>query len=214
MHEFSLTITNFSFILTLVKILSPVLFGTTGDLPVSFLEGYKFWLIANIFTRPFLCWQSHRFVFCGFAKLPTPYLHRRRKRGFVKQKTLIANTLEIAGAKARYNSRAKKLFANKVLLAWIVKYSTKEFRDYSVETIMDCIEGEPEISKTPVCPGKAKAELISGMATVDDIPNEGEITYDILFYVMVPSTEERIKMIINLAMCRLATVCFQYNYQL
>lgn len=116
----------------------------------------------------------------------------------MKEKTHIAKTLEVIGCRARYNAQAKKLFSNKTILAWILKYCTHEFADYSIEEIEVCIEGEPEISSISLYPGKKKVEAITGISEDDDVPNEGDITYDIRFCAYVPSLNERIKLFINL----------------
>lgn len=120
----------------------------------------------------------------------------------MKRNTHIANVLEAAGEKARYDAEVKKILSDKQILSWILKYGAKEFRKYSIETIMDSIEGKPEVAEVPVYPGKSKrkmasGEAITGLSTEDKVPNEGEVTYDIRFYVMTP-TKERVKIIVNL----------------
>lgn len=114
----------------------------------------------------------------------------------MERKTYIMNALEIAGAKAKYDAQVKKILADKVILAWILKYTAAEFMQYGISEIADAIEGEPEISNIPVYPGKAKTEAVTGMPTEDNIPNEGEITYDIRFYAVTKS-KKRVKLIIN-----------------
>ena len=56
-------------------------------------------------------------------------------------------------------------------------------------------EGEPEVGTHRVFPSLAP-EAITGLDTVDKVPGEGEVTYDVRFTVLTP-TAERIKLIIN-----------------
>lgn len=114
-------------------------------------------------------------------------------------KTQLSNALEIAGDRAKYDAAVKKILANKEILAWILKYSATEFKTASINEIVDAIEGSPEIGTTPVYPGKTnmKPETITGLTTNDKVPNEGEITYDIRFYVYTPD-RARIKLIVNI----------------
>lgn len=113
------------------------------------------------------------------------------------EKTHIAHVLDIAGDKAKYDERIKKLISDKQILAWILKYTSKEFKECTIEEIVECIEGEPEIAQIPVYPGKIRGEAITGLPTEDAVPNEGEVTYDIKFYA-VTSRKERVKLIINI----------------
>jgi len=45
------------------------------------------------------------------------------------QKTHIARTVHAAGEKAQYDHEVKQIFRNKTILAWILRYTTKEFRE-------------------------------------------------------------------------------------
>lgn len=117
----------------------------------------------------------------------------------MKQKTHIFDVLEGNDCKDRYDAEVKKVLSDKTVLAWILKYTTKEFVDYPIARIKACIEGEPEAGTHRVFQGNATAqtpEAITGSDTVDKVPGEGQITYDIRFYVITP-TKERIKLIIN-----------------
>lgn len=113
-----------------------------------------------------------------------------------EQKTHLANSIEIADAKSKMDENAKQLLANKQVLSWIFKHTVEEFRDYIYEEIEDCIEGEPEVGLHPVYPGK-KVEAITGMNTESNIPNEGEVTFDVRCYA-VTKGKERVKLIINI----------------
>lgn len=113
-----------------------------------------------------------------------------------KQKTHLANSIEVADAKSKMDENAKQLLANKQVLSWIFKHTVEEFRDCTYEEIEGCIEGEPEVGIHPVHPGKGNIEVITGMNTESKIPNEGEITFDVRCYAITKG-EERVKLIIN-----------------
>ena len=106
-------------------------------------------------------------------------------------KNELARTLFLAGSKVQYDAQCKKVLSHKIILAWILKYTMEEFREYSVEKIVGCIEAEPEISSVRVNPGGSAAERISGSK------NEGEVYYDIRFFVYVPEKRKRLRMLIN-----------------
>lgn len=78
-----------------------------------------------------------------------------------------------------------EILAKKIILSWILKYTVKEFFNYSIEKIEKCIEGTPKVVEVPVDAGLSN-KSIEGMNTEDAIPNEGRITYDIKFYVILP----------------------------
>ena len=129
------------------------------------------------------------------------------------ENTYISDTLEGNDCKDRLDTEVKKVLSDKTVLAWILKYTTAEFEQYPIDTIKTCIEGTPEVGTHPVNPrsnrktqntnrrqGDNKAdkiqEAITGSDTVDKVPGEGTITYDIRFYAITP-TKERIKLIVN-----------------
>ena len=113
--------------------------------------------------------------------------------------TQISDAIDVAEEKVRLDAQIKKILANKKILSWIVKYTMKEFAEMDFNMIESCIEGEPEVSKVPVYPGKTNMESITGLSTEDKVPNEGEAIYDIRFYIILPGKgREPIKIIINL----------------
>lgn len=111
--------------------------------------------------------------------------------------TLLANDIDATDGKAKYDAQVKKVLANKIILAWILKYTVREFFELSISVIEKCIEGTPEVAKVPVDTGLSNMESIEGLNTEDAIPNEGKITYDIKFYVILPDGEYT-KIIINI----------------
>lgn len=113
----------------------------------------------------------------------------------MKTKNYLANAIDTADMKAQYDAEAKKIVADKGVLSWIVKYTVKEMKDCTLEEIADAIE-DIEVARVPVYPGKRRTEAIIGMPSEDKVPNEGEITFDVRFYVITRSGE-RVKLILN-----------------
>lgn len=113
--------------------------------------------------------------------------------------TYLSNKIELTDKKAHYDNCAKAIMADKQVLARIAKHTTKEFKDYDIPTIIQCIEGEPEVSTVPVHPGMQKkvSEAIDGMKEESSIPNEGTVTFDIRFSMVTPD-DIRIKIILNI----------------
>ena len=112
-------------------------------------------------------------------------------------KTHLSHGIEKTVYEAQYDDSAKDLLADKQVLARIAQNRIEEFRDYTIPEIMECIEGEPQISTTLVYPGKRHMDVVTGMNSESKIPNEGELTFDIRFY-MVTKRGERIKVIVNI----------------
>lgn len=113
----------------------------------------------------------------------------------------LAKNITIADNKAAYDAACKRLLANKVILAWIMKSCLEEYRDFEVDEIAKkYIEGFPQITKVAVNPDeeiKQYSEQIKGAKTEDSTIKEGTITYDIRFYALVPQSEELVGLIIN-----------------
>lgn len=113
---------------------------------------------------------------------------------------VLAKNINTASEKASYDASCKRLLANKIILAWIMKSCLEEYKDFDVEKIsQECIEGSPQISKLPVNQDETSKyeELINGGKTEDSTMTEGTIHYDIRFFAYVPKTKETIKLILN-----------------
>lgn len=115
----------------------------------------------------------------------------------------LARELSEAGTKVQYDERVKNVLAEKIVLAWILKFSAKEFYQMDYSEIVECIEGEPEVSLVRVNPGETnevrqKPNRTTGMKNEDKVVGEGVIYFDIRFYAWVPELKERIKLIINI----------------
>ena len=104
--------------------------------------------------------------------------------------TEIANAVNAAGDKAQYDTRVKRLLAQKSILAHILVKTVDEFKRMKPEDVVKYIEGEPSISVVPVEPGLANMEKtdatgqrIVGLNTENAEINEGLVRFDIIFYV-------------------------------
>ncbi|RHA67952.1 hypothetical protein DW927_07335 [Roseburia intestinalis] len=108
--------------------------------------------------------------------------------------TEIANAVNAAGDKAQYDTRVKRLLAQKSILVHILVKTVDEFKGMKPEDVVKYIEGEPSISVVPVEPGLANMEKtdatgqrIVGLNTENAEINEGLVRFDIIFYVRMPS---------------------------
>ena len=104
--------------------------------------------------------------------------------------TEIANAVNAAGDKAQYDTRVKRLLAQKSILAHILVKTVDEFKGMKPEDVVKYIEGEPSISVVPVESGLANMEKtdatgqrIVGLNTENAEINEGLVRFDIIFYV-------------------------------
>ena len=109
----------------------------------------------------------------------------------------LARRLDTAGDKARYDKACKNLLSSIQILARILKYCVPEFKDCDIKDIEEkYIEGEPIVSKREVHQDE-QGEFIQGMDTEDSSMTEGTVYFDILFYVILPDSGKRVRMIIN-----------------
>ena len=110
--------------------------------------------------------------------------------------TAIANTVAATNDKAQYDEYAKRLIAQKIILAHILAKTVDEFRDMKPEDIVAHIEGDPKVGIVPVDPGMTNAarptdastpyvsdHRLAGLNTEHSEINEGMIRFDIIFYV-------------------------------
>ena len=98
--------------------------------------------------------------------------------------------MNAAGDKAQYDTRVKRLLAQKSILAHILVKTVDEFKGMKPEDVVKYIEGEPSISVVPVELGLANMEKtdatgqrIVGLNTENAEINEGLVRFDIIFYV-------------------------------
>ncbi len=104
--------------------------------------------------------------------------------------TEIASAVKAAGDKAQYDTRAKRLLAQKSILAQILVKTVEEFRGMRPEDVVPYIEGEPRVGVVPIEPGMTNkdklaenGQRIAGINSEDAEINEGLVRFDIIFYV-------------------------------
>ena len=101
----------------------------------------------------------------------------------------------------QYDQHAKRILADKKIMAYILKRTVPEFADATLDDIANVyIEGEPEIGTVPVNPDKTNASRsgkIEGDRNESTSPTEGWVTFDILFHAKAPATNELLTLIIN-----------------
>ncbi len=133
-----------------------------------------------------------------FCIILTGEFHISCKGRFMEQKTTLAQSIDIVQQKARYDEACKKVLAEKIILAWIMKHTMKEYADYDVREIVEkFIVGEPKVAETKVLRDETNAPKITGTGVEDSTVTEGSVTYDIQFRAIVPDTDEVVQMIIN-----------------
>lgn len=104
----------------------------------------------------------------------------------------ISNTIDSAKDKIQYDEHVRQILKDKGILAYILKYAVKEFKDYSIDDAKSAIDGEPEVAIRSVRP-----EAVSTLENESKIPGEGKMYFDILFYA-VTNDGYRQKMYINI----------------
>ena len=112
--------------------------------------------------------------------------------------TTLAKNIRLTQEKAVYDASCKRLLAQKIILAHIMKACLPEYWGLDAEEIAEkYIEGTPQIAKMPVLPDEENEPVIRGVSTEDKSPNEGTVTYDIRFYAAAPGSQGRIGLILN-----------------
>ena len=104
--------------------------------------------------------------------------------------TEITNAVNAVGDKAQYDTRVKRILAQKNILAHILVKTIDEFKGMKPKDVITYIEGEPKVGIVPVEPGLTNVEQtdkagqrIIGLNTENVEINEGLVRFDIIFYV-------------------------------
>ena len=104
--------------------------------------------------------------------------------------TELKNSISAAADKAQYDDCAKRLLAQKRILAHILVKTVDEFKGIAPKDAETFIEGEPYISVVPTEPGLTNTDgsdterkKIVGLNTENSEINEGLVRFDIIFYV-------------------------------
>ena len=100
--------------------------------------------------------------------------------------TNLSQSIDITENKAKYDESVKELFADKQVLAWILKYTLEEFGDDEIPEIMNHLS-QPVISSIRMEPGQTNRDKIEKQSEEDnhilfgknDISTEGSGVYQI-----------------------------------
>ena len=109
----------------------------------------------------------------------------------------VKESVKASDKEAQYDEKAKKLLGHKIILAYILVNTVKEFQGMNPKDVVEYIEGEPYISTVPIDPGMTNTkeikeesieetetpEQVIGLNTENSEINEGMIRFDIIFYV-------------------------------
>ena len=116
----------------------------------------------------------------------------------MKIRTHLGNTIEVVdSAKIRYDKNVKEILADIQVLARIVKHTVAEAGKLSISEIIRCINRESiRIGTVLMEPGLTNAGRIDSLQTEDSVLNEGYITYDIRFMLVI--AEAVLEVIINI----------------
>ena len=99
-----------------------------------------------------------------------------------------------------YDDACKRFLCEKIILAWILKYSTEEFANISVEEIANTyIEGEPTIGTDDASTSAdTTSTAITGMSNEEPSLENVATKYDIKFKTINPNNNGKSAIIINL----------------
>lgn len=98
-----------------------------------------------------------------------------------------------------YDAAAKQLLAQTPMLAYILKNTTREFQNLSLEQIASaCIDANVSTGDTPVHPHAVRAPLTLGLRNEDNSMDEGDLQYDVLFHAQAPGTEAPVGIVVNI----------------
>ncbi|MBQ6843127.1 MAG: hypothetical protein IJO60_00660 [Agathobacter sp.] len=112
--------------------------------------------------------------------------------------TTLSQSIDVTEKKVQYDAACKKILAEKIILAWVMKHTMDEYRVYEVPEIAEkFIIGEPQIGEIPVLPDETNAPRITGVGVEDSSLTEGSVTYDIQFRAFIPDSKDIAQMIIN-----------------
>ena len=110
--------------------------------------------------------------------------------------TYLAQAVEAANDLSTYDTNVKFLLADKQILARVLKYAVQEFKDMTIEDIMDSIGDDIDVGTKPLDAGLSNIGRVNATNTEDNIPGAGKIFFDIRFTAYHKETE--MKFLINL----------------
>ena len=121
------------------------------------------------------------------------------KQGTVEVETQLAHAIDQTEFDSRYDETAKKMLANKQVLAQIMKDCVNEYSDCTVDDIIEkYIEGTPEVSTVGVHVDdtnrhKKSTDVIKGSNNEDSTLTEGTLFYDVCFDAIAPKAEDSVE---------------------
>lgn len=113
--------------------------------------------------------------------------------------TSFAEGIRLTDLQAQYDAACKRLLSEKILLAWIMRACLEEYQGCDVNEIAEkYIEGTPEIGTAAVNPDETNQPKIRGANIEDKTMTEGTVFFDIRFFAIAPSSNELIRLIVNI----------------
>ena len=110
------------------------------------------------------------------------------------EKTNLANSIDVSDGFTQIDRAAKRVLADKTVLAHILRGCVSEYKDCTIEEIISYIEDEPGIGDVGV---HTDTSNIYGLSNEDKTITEGMIIYDVRFKAKAPSDDGYIELIIN-----------------
>ena len=110
-------------------------------------------------------------------------------------KNSISESMNAIRGKESKDQSAKSIFSYKPIMSNILKYTVEEYKNCSLEEIMECIEGDTIQTGTALIE-EDMAKTIRGERNELHTTDETAATFDILFRSLVPQTERNV--LINL----------------
>lgn len=115
----------------------------------------------------------------------------------MNQETPVGHAVAVVNGAAAYDAAVKHLLAHKPFLARIMKECLPEYRDCSIEDIMNrYIEGTPSVASVGVHVDETNPRIRGGN-TEDKSITEGTVFYDIRFNALAPKDDDVIGIIVN-----------------
>ena len=103
----------------------------------------------------------------------------------MKVKNSISTTMRTLKGRETKDKAAKNIFSYKPIMGNILKYTVAEYRDCSLEEIMNCIEGDTIQTGTAFVE-EDMAGSIRGEQTEFNTTDEAPAVFDILFRSLLP----------------------------
>ena len=120
----------------------------------------------------------------------------------MEKETTVARKMRLMSSQARYDKACKRLLAEKIILAWILKSCVEEFQDCDVNEIAArYIVGTPQVGVVPVDPDESNQipeGEVAGTGVEDATATEGAVTYDVRFVASAPVSGKWIRLILNI----------------